>query len=470
MAVETSVPSPTFGPNGFIAPPESDILAGVQSDMNAAFGGNMNPALETPQGQLASSETAIIGNKNDQFLFFTNNVDPAFASGRMQDAIARIYFLTRKPAEPTVVTATCVGAAGVTIPTGALALDVDGNLYQCTGGGTIPVGGSIDLTFACTITGPIQCPPATLTTIYRAVPGWDTITNAEAGVIGRDVEGRADFELRRQLSVAQNASGQLPAVLGSVLSVSGVLDAYVTENDSGSPVTIGGVTLAANSLYVCVSGGADVDVAGAIWKKKAPGCGYNGNTTITVQDTNSGYSPPYPSYAVSFERPDDVAILFNVTIKNNAQVPSNALTLIQNAIIAAFSGSDGGARARIGSEIFASRYYAPVALLGTWAEIISIKIGCLNTAAASFTGAISGATLTVSGVTGTVAIGQAVIGAGVAAGTVITAGSGTTWTVSVSQTVASEAMYGVVTDQDTETMNINQAPTITAANISLTLV
>jgi hypothetical protein len=62
---------------------------------------------------------------------------------------------------------------------------------------------------------------------------------------------------------------------------------------------------------------------------------------------------------------------------------------------------------------------------------------------ASFTGSISGTTLTVSGVSGTVTVGATVSdnGAGhVAPGTHITAGSGTTWTVSPSQTVSSEAM------------------------------
>jgi hypothetical protein len=116
----TSVPKPTFGPRGFEAPLESDILAGVQADFNAAFGGDMNPSLETPQGQLASSETAIIGASNDQFLIYVANVDPAFSSGRMQDAIGRIYFITRKPALPTTVTGTCNGLAGVVIPVGAL--------------------------------------------------------------------------------------------------------------------------------------------------------------------------------------------------------------------------------------------------------------------------------------------------------------------------------------------------------------
>lgn len=62
------------------------------------------------------------------------------------------------------------------------------------------------------------------------------------------------------------------------------------------------------------------------------------------------------------------------------------------------------------------------------------------TAGPTFTGSISGAALTTSAVTGTIAIGQVVYGAGVTAGTTITGGSGTAWTVSPSQTVISEPM------------------------------
>jgi len=56
---------------------------------------------------------------------------------------------------------------------------------------------------------------------------------------------------------------------------------------------------------------------------------------------------------------------------------------------------------------------------------------------ASFTGSISGSTLTVSGVTGTIQAGQGITGSGVAVGTIIISGSGTSWTVNISQTVSS---------------------------------
>jgi hypothetical protein len=467
----TNVPQPTFGSNGFIAPSEQDILTGVFADINAAFGGNLNPALETPQGQLASSEAAIIGNSNDTFLFFTNQIDPAFAAGRMQDAIGRIYFITRLPSEPTVVQCTCIGAAGVTVPLGATAVSTDGTVYTCTQAGTFDVTGTMVLTFACNVPGPTVCPAGTLNQIYQAIPGWDSINNLSDGVIGQNTESRQAFEARRAASVAQNSTGSLGAILGAVLGVSGVLDAYVTENVNGTSSSVGGVTLAAKSLYVAVVGGSSADIAAAIWSKKAPGCAYNGNTTVVVQDTNPGYVPPYPSYSVTFQIPTPVPILFAVNVANSAQVPSDAATKIQNAIINAFSGGDGGTRARIGSTIYASRFYAAIAALGAWAQIISLKVSSINSPIASFTGVIAGTTLTVSGVTGVIAIGQTVVDAAgnVLPGTVITAGSGTSWTVSRTQTVSSEAMVAAKPTLDSIFNNINQVPTISANNIAVTL-
>jgi len=467
----SSVPEPTFGPLGFIAPSEAQILAGVMTDMNAAFGGNMNPGSSTPQGQLAASQTAIIGNKNDQFVFYTNQVDPAFAEGRMQDAIARIYFIERNPAEPTVVLAVCTGLAGVTIPVGALAQNTDGILFMCTEAGVIPVSGSITLPFACATTGPIPCPANTLTIIYQTIPGWDTINNPTDGSLGNVVEGRAAFEARRSASVALNAQGSLPAVRGAVLSVANVLDAYVNQNTTGSPISIGTVALAAHSIYVCALGGAAQDIGDAIWTKVSPGCDFNGGTTVTVVDES--YSPPYPQYQVKYEIPTLVPILFRVTIANSAQVPSTALTQIQDAIILAFAGGDEGQRERIGGTVFASRYYCPVAALGSWARIVSIKIGAGEQA--EFTASSSGTTLTVSAVgSGTLAVGQWVRGPSVAPNTFITAlGTGTggtgTYTISVTQAVSSEAMTG--TDMvDDVSIEIDEAPTIDASDIALTLV
>lgn len=369
----SNVPSITFSANGFVAPSTGAILTGVLADFDQAFGGGLNLSLTTPQGQLATSLTAIVDDKNAQFLALANGVDPAYASGRMQDAIGRIYFLERTPAEPTVVTATCTGLAGTVLLAGSIAQSTDGNLYVSTADATIGSMGTVDVQFQCTTTGPIACPAGALATIYRAVPGWDTVTNAADGVIGNDVESRAAFEARRAASVALNARGSVPSVRAAVLGVPNVLDAYVTDNATGAPVVVGGVTLAANSLYVCTTGGDNDAIAQAIWSKKDPGCAYNGTTTVTVYDTSGGYAVP-PAYDVSFQIAAPLTVEFTVSIADNAFVPADYAAQVQAAIISAFAGGDGGSRVRIGVPVFASRYYAPIAALGSWVEILSIKL------------------------------------------------------------------------------------------------
>lgn len=465
-----TVPAPTFGPTGFIVPQESDILAAVLADINLAFGGGLNTSLSTPQGQLATSMTAVIGSVNDTFLKYTQQVDPAYADGRMQDGIARIYFLERKPPLPTVVQALCVGAQGTVIPIGSLAQATDDNLYTCTQAGTIGASGSVTLTFECVTPGAISCAAGNLNSIYQTILGWDSIVNPADGVIGQDVESRRDFETRRFDSVANNSLGFLNAILGAVWELDNVIDAYVTENFTASPLTVQGVVLAPHSLYVAVVGGDADEIAKAIWTKKAPGCAMNGSTTITVYDDVSGYDPPLPSYTISFQIPDPLETLFSVSIVSNSQVPSDADVQIQNAIVSAFSGGDGGPRIRIGSTVYASRFYAPVAALGSWVQIIAIDVGSTNYPTATITGSIGGTTLTVTGTLsgGLIAVGQFLSGSSsgsdITPGTQIvsqlsgSAGGTGTYSISISQTLPSSTIKLSVPTLNSVASQIDQQP------------
>jgi len=380
----TNVPSITFNQEGIALPHESEILKGVLTDIDSAFGGGLNPALETPQGQLASSTAAIIGNKNSEFAFYVNQIDPAFADGRMQEAIGRIYFLSRKPGTATTVTATCSGLTGVVIPAGARAQSTDGNIYVCNQTGVIGASGSVDLPFSCTVIGPVSCTTGMLNQIYQAIPGWDAINNSSSGVLGSNVESRAEFETRRRQSVALNSRGSVSAIYASVANVDGVIDLYVTENNKSTPQVISGVTLLPHSIWVAVTGGSAEDIARAIWRKKSNGANYNGNTVFIVEDKD-GYAFPYPSYEVRWETPKSLPILFDVKVASNPMLPSDVTAKVKDAIISAFNGADGGDRARIGSTIYASRFYAALSAISPVLSILSLNIGDVMPDAASIT-------------------------------------------------------------------------------------
>ena len=369
----TSVPAPTMTDAGFVAPAESDILAGVLADMNAAFGNVLNTDLSTPQGQLAMSLTAIVGDAYDQMLALFNGVDPERAWGRMQDAIGNLYFITRKPATATVVTCQCVGAAGTVVPQGTLVQDGSANTYAADGSITLDATGAGEGTFSCTLTGAVECPPRSIG-VYQSVVGLTSVTNAAAGVTGVAVEGRQAFELRRQQTVAHNAMGPLDALAGEVLSVPGVSDVYVTENSAAEPVTTGGVTLPPHSLYVCVNGGVDADVALAIVRKKPPGCASVGTSTVVVVDPNAAYAKQ-PEYTVQFTRAQPVPVYVAVVLSAGVDVPSTAMGDVQAAIVAGFAGATGAQRVPIGGTVYASSFYTSVGAVGTWVKIVGVTVG-----------------------------------------------------------------------------------------------
>ena len=380
----STVPEPVIGPTGYVEPAEADILSAVFSDINSAFGGTLNAtspdALSTPQGQLASSVTAYIADKNDLFAYFVSQVDPQFAQGAMQDALGLLYFQTRFPATATNGPCVCTGLPGTVIPVNAQASDDDQNIYLCQDGGTIPPSGSITLNFANQNTGPIPCPRGSLNHIYLAVPGWSGIINPNDLIEGTNVESSQDFELRRQASVAANAVANLQSIRAAVISSGANLpvpnvpaNVFVTENFTSATTTIGGVALKPHSLYVAALGGDPQSIAEAIWSKKSVGCDYNGNTTLTVED-KSLLNPPYPQYQVTYEQPSPVPIYFNVTIKASQILPADIETLAKQAIIDLFATPNsnyGG----IGSTVYAGSFYGPVSGVAAGVQVISIGVG-----------------------------------------------------------------------------------------------
>jgi hypothetical protein len=99
---------------------------------------------------------------------------------------------------------------------------------------------------------------------------------------------------------------------------------------------------------------------------------------------------------------------------------------------------------------------------GVSADTYATSTVTTGTAAVMATSSISGTTLTVGSVSsGTIIAGQVLTGTGVTAGTYIVSGSGLSWTVSTSQTVASTTITGTA-----YTFTISQAAT-TAAGVTL---
>lgn len=384
--ISTSVPDVTITENGLTVPEIADVLSGRLTDLVTALSVNNtsgiapSSSLSSPQGQIAMSDTEIVAQVYDKLLVLFNQINPDYATGRFQDGIGQIYFMTRIAGAGTVVTATVTGAAGTQIPVGSTAIDTNGYIYATTSIATIPASGSIDVDFTNQTNGPIPCAVGSLNTIYRAVAGWDAVYNSNAGVVGTDVESRIAFETRRKDSVYRGSRNQDGSVRAALLATNGVLDSYVWSNRTDSVVNKGTTSfpVKAHSIYIAVYGGSDADVAESIFQTYNPGANLNGDTTYTVVDTT--YEPPKPQYVMQWQRAIATPVYFRVTIDGDLNPPSDITSQVQTVIQNAFNGLvDGIPKARIGSTISASRFYAPViAIDSSSVSILSLTVSLDN--------------------------------------------------------------------------------------------
>jgi uncharacterized phage protein gp47/JayE len=423
-AVMTNIPQIVWSTTGPVIPSDAAILAGVQADWQGACGPTLNLALNTPQGQLMQAQTAAISNAYALVTFIVNGMDPDMNSDFMQDVIGRIYFQNRNPGTPTVVSCIVSGQLGGKVIAGQpIASDSNGNLYAAQTAASIPVSGNVTVTFANTVNGPIACPAGSLK-LNQAVSGIDSITNPADGVPGSNVEQRAAFEYRREQSVAANSNGPADAVYGAVIDLPGVTDAYVFENTSDGPITVGstGYTLTPHSIFIGVIGGNPTDIGNAIRTKKGPGCDTNGNSSVTVTDPN--YSYPQPSYTYKYNDNAENPATFNLTVNivNSTALPGTIVQDVQAAVAAQFNGTLANSqRVRIGSLLLASSFVGPVAMCegpSVPVSVLSIGIG----SAFVGTGTVVNGSTTLTIVTATSAsltYGTPVIGTGLAAGAYI---------------------------------------------------
>lgn len=357
---------------GFYIDDVADVREEVAGQWVTAFASagtaQLNTEPETPAGQLIDSQTAAIAEKDAELLYLCNQFDPARNSGVFQDAIAKIYFLTRKSAVPSQATVTVTGLPGTVIPVSAqVRSTADDTLWANTAAVTIPAEGTTTATFACQTEGAITAPAGALSRIVTVVAGWDTATNEDAATVGSSAENRGQFEARRYASVALNSRSTASAVYARIMQLDNVISCYVTQNRGSASVTIDGYTLGGHSIYVAVVGGADEEIAAALYDTVSAGCDYNGNTAIEVTDANTGAVE-----TVRFNRPDELDIYIRVTLTSTEGLPLTYADDIRTAIFNNFYGLDSEIyldgeplqRVTMNTTIYASRFAVSVYNVG----------------------------------------------------------------------------------------------------------
>lgn len=208
-------------------------------------------------------------------------------------------------------------------------------------------------------TGPFSLATGTVTQIVTPVTGLDEVNNFVVGVTGRNVESDAAYRRRIGFSRGGRANRTRDAVLSRLYSlVPNIVSVGIFENVTNA--TVG--DLPPHSIKILIEGGADDDIAAALYQVVAAGIQTVGTEDVTYTNED-GFT-----YAFSFSRVELVPIFVNITLSGSG-LPVDTQAAVRDAIVAATSGLE------VGQEVLIQLLYGPIYSVTGVTDVSVLEIG-----------------------------------------------------------------------------------------------
>lgn len=313
---------------GLITVDSSDIREEFEEAYKQALGSSLNLEVGTPQGQLITIDTKMLTYAQNQCADLANVFSVLTSTGKALDVAGGFWGYYRKQGVGTVVNCTLKGKVGTVIPAGSIASDGEHD-FTSTNQVTIGEDGFASVQFQCVDKGSIPCLSGTLNTIVSVIDGWDSVSNDASGIVGYDVESDNVFRQRITANWFNiRGRGSLGAIADNMAQIDNVLSVLARENMTNNPIQIDDQTLLPHSVYVCILGGSDADIATVMYQQKTCGANTNGNTSIPYIDTRVGISMKY-----KIQRPAITPIKVKINYSLNYYTPADIVKKIKENVI-----------------------------------------------------------------------------------------------------------------------------------------
>lgn len=349
-------------PTGFVRPTLNDLVLDLNAKYKIAFGQYINVLPAAIFGQIVGITAAeldtVWGAAADTYA----NRYPDTAFGASLDNAVAFNNIKRLGAKFTKVTGvTMTGTANATVQAGKQAALSGSNIpFNLDSDVTFDGSGNATGNFTCNVSGPVQCPATQLSVILTPVTGWSTVNNPTDGVPGTNVETDPALKTRRLQNLETALSGPIDAIRKKILTVAGVVQCTMYENQYNVPDIDGRPP---HSFQAYVFGGADQDIYQAIWDSKDGGAQAYGDTCGTAYDSQNQPQP------VCFSRliQENVYGIINVT--SDLTYPANGDLLLKEAMVNYINTFQGGQELIVSPNLICQADGVP------GVQFIQIKVG-----------------------------------------------------------------------------------------------
>ena len=296
-----------------------------ESRFREALGQDLNVDPETTMGGIISV-MALSATENDETLVrLSNSLAIDTAIGKELDDLISPLGVFRTPATRSTGTLTLGGTPNAAIPEGIIVTNGEDE-YQTTAAATLDDNGVGSVEIESVELGPIPGAAGTIVHVERLVEGLTSVTNAAAVEAGDKIESDNALRLRYRRTLATYGRGTIDAIIAAV-SNSGADIVSVRENNTGSSVTVQGLSISAHSIHVITLGGDDDDIADAIAASKPLGIGTDGSTTVG---------------SINFTKISEVQIKVVITTTATPDFPSDGLTQMRARMLIYMSQQSAG--------------------------------------------------------------------------------------------------------------------------------
>lgn len=296
---------------GVIVPDTATTRAQVEAEFRAVFGDDMPTDPATPQGLLITritEERDAIARNNAEL---ANQINPALSGGVFLDSLMALTGGRRRSSVRSLIVGALLGGVpGTNVPAGAIAETEQGEQFELVNAVVLDAVGSATGNLRAMQDGEIIVPAGGLNTVASSVLGWETITNPTAAIPGQLEENDVLLRRRRAQTLALQTTSINEAIVSRLYDIEAVRSCYYLENFADVDQVIDGIPMRKHSIWACVEGGTDVEVAQALYETKTVGGGYNGAIVVEVPDPINGRL-----YEVKFDRPEEVTLLIRATVR-----------------------------------------------------------------------------------------------------------------------------------------------------------
>lgn len=317
----------------------------VEAEFKEVFGDDFITEPSTPQGALITrivEERDAVARNNAEL---ANQINPSLAGGIFLDALSALTGSSRRASTKSIINGAIFGGVpGTIIPEGSIAETGENVQFATTANVIIGSNGQATGSLRAIEYGAISVPANGLNHVASSVLGWETITNPTASVVGSEQESDAELRRRRRQTLALQTTSINEAIVSRLYDIESVHSVYYLENYENTTLSIRGITLQPHSIWACVYGGTDEEVAKALFDTKTAGTGYNGNISVLVTDQTNGRQ-----YEVNFDRPDEINVLIRVTATSNTL---DLQSLIPDLVMNYVNGDlEGDSSFKVGTDI-----------------------------------------------------------------------------------------------------------------------